>query len=179
MNIQPPVIEHMVEALAAGRTKRYHTRAMHDYQTVAAHSWGVAMLVLAITDTPSIDLLKAALVHDLGEAKTGDVPATAKWDSGELAYLLDQMEKYELLRMHLHVNLTVHDRRLLKFADILELMNHVTDEMLMGNRHAESMLTNALDYSKDHLENHEDISEDELGNYLTLKALICNKVNKP
>lgn len=179
MNIQPPVIEHMVEALAAGRTKRYHTRAMHDYQTVAAHSWGVAMLVLAIAESPSVDLLKAALVHDLGEAKTGDVPATAKWDSGELAYLLDQMERYELMRMHLHVNLTVHDRRILKLADILELMNHVTDEMLMGNAHAKDMLINALDYSKKCLENHDDISEDELDNYLVLKSHIYCKVNMP
>lgn len=178
MNIQPPVIEHMVEALAAGRTKRYHTRAMHDYQTVAAHSWGVAVLVLAIAKAPSVDLLKAALVHDLGEAKTGDVPATAKWANAEMARLLHLMEERELLRMGIYVSLTMHDQALLKMADILELMNHVTDEVLMGNAHAKDMLTNALEYSEKYLENHDIVSEDELYNYITLKTSICNKVNK-
>jgi putative hydrolase of HD superfamily len=53
-------------------------------ESVAEHSWRVALLVLALKDAePGLDLGRAlamALIHDLGEAISGDVPAATRPD---------------------------------------------------------------------------------------------------
>ncbi|WP_339947270.1 HD domain-containing protein [uncultured Albimonas sp.] len=51
-------------------------------ESTAEHSWRLALMIaLFARDLPGVDLerlLKLALVHDLGEAISGDVPATAQ-----------------------------------------------------------------------------------------------------
>ncbi|MFW5688003.1 MAG: HD domain-containing protein [Spirochaetota bacterium] len=51
-------------------------RGVRDPESVADHSWGTAYLVLLYADEAEVDRARAleiALVHDLAEAKTGDV----------------------------------------------------------------------------------------------------------
>lgn len=60
-----------------------------DVESVAAHSWGVAWLVLLLCPS-EIDLHRAlalALVHDIAEVKVGDITPYDGIDSGEKAKL--------------------------------------------------------------------------------------------
>jgi len=67
-----------------GRTG-WQLRGVDDPESVAAHTWGVAYLVVALgdrfrADLPGVDLdraLRLAVVHDVAEAETGDVATRA------------------------------------------------------------------------------------------------------
>jgi putative hydrolase of HD superfamily len=67
------------------RRTGWQLRGVDDPESVAAHSWGVAYLVLALgdrfrEDLPGVDLdraLRLAVVHDVAEAETGDVATRA------------------------------------------------------------------------------------------------------
>lgn len=67
------------------RRTGWQLRGVDDPESVAAHSWGVAYLVLAFGDRfraelPDVDLdraLRLAVVHDVAEALTGDVATRA------------------------------------------------------------------------------------------------------
>lgn len=67
------------------RRTGWQLRGVRDPESVAAHSWGVAYLVLALgdrfcDDLPSVDrdrALRLAVVHDVAEATTGDIPTRA------------------------------------------------------------------------------------------------------
>ena len=67
-----------------GRTG-WQLRGVDAPESVAAHTWGVAYLVLALgarfrADLPGVDLdraLRLAVVHDVAEAETGDVATRA------------------------------------------------------------------------------------------------------
>jgi putative hydrolase of HD superfamily len=86
-SIPGSVIESLLEALALKDERRtgWQLRGVEEPESVAAHSWGVAYLVVAIGETfeselPGIDLdvaLRLAVVHDVAEARTGDVPTRA------------------------------------------------------------------------------------------------------
>jgi len=56
-------------------------------ETVAAHSWRLAVLALLIAaEFPEIDgnkLIRMCLVHDFGEAITGDIPSFLKTEAHE------------------------------------------------------------------------------------------------
>ncbi|GAA0522203.1 putative hydrolases of HD superfamily [Halorubrum aquaticum] len=80
-------VDAVLEAYALkdeGRTG-WQLRGVDDPESVAAHAWGVAYLVLALgdrfrEDLPGVDLdraLRLAVVHDVAEAETGDVPTRA------------------------------------------------------------------------------------------------------
>lgn len=56
-------------------------------ESVAEHSWRMTLMAYLVSDEfPEIDLcklLKMCLIHDLGEAFTGDIPAFQKTDANE------------------------------------------------------------------------------------------------
>lgn len=56
-------------------------------ESVAEHSWSVALMALFVKDEfPSVDVdkvIKMCLIHDLGEAFTGDIPSFEKSDADE------------------------------------------------------------------------------------------------
>ena len=72
-------------ALKDERRTGWQLRGVEEPESVAAHSWGVAYLVLALGDRfaaelPGVDIdraLRLAVVHDIAEAETGDVPTRA------------------------------------------------------------------------------------------------------
>jgi len=61
-------------------------RGVRDVESVAAHSFGVAVIAMLLADRASARgievnverLLRMALMHDLTEARTGDLPSTIK-----------------------------------------------------------------------------------------------------
>jgi len=120
--------------MRGGRVKRYHVMDTLKQQTVAEHSFGVAWLVWLLCDgRPSVELVMAALQHDLAEHVTGDLPAPAKRSLG----ISKQFEEYESAIMAdarmPQVMLTQAERRTLKFADTCDLMLYCLREMELGN----------------------------------------------
>jgi len=73
------MIEQVIEAYALKDQKRtgWKLRGVHDPESVADHSWGTAYLALVFAEQANVGRARAveiALVHDLAEALTGDVP---------------------------------------------------------------------------------------------------------
>jgi 5'-deoxynucleotidase YfbR-like HD superfamily hydrolase len=108
----------------AGRIQRYHTSDVTP-QSVAAHSWGVAMIVCRCypKDRPiPQNLIMAAMTHDMAEAETGDIPAPAKWDYPQLGKVLDQIEQSFNETHGIDYKLTPQEARILEWADTFELV---------------------------------------------------------
>jgi putative hydrolase of HD superfamily len=74
------------------RRTGWQLRGVAEPESVAAHSWGVAYLVVALgdrlaADLPAVDLdraLRLAVVHDVAEAETGDVATRADSTAGSV-----------------------------------------------------------------------------------------------
>lgn len=78
----------------AGRLKtaaRHCWTAPGRHESVADHSWRMALMALLLSQEPEfreLDLdrvIRMCLIHDLGEAFTGDIPAFAKGDRDRAA----------------------------------------------------------------------------------------------
>jgi putative hydrolase of HD superfamily len=82
-----PSLDALLDAYALKDERRtgWQLRGVDDPESVAAHAWGVAYLVLALgdrfhEDLPGVDLdraLRLAVVHDVAEAETGDIATRA------------------------------------------------------------------------------------------------------
>lgn len=134
---------------AGTRVKRYHTVDTMVGETVGHHSANVAILCVLLSEQkPSANLLMAALTHDLAERGTGDVPATAKWDSPLLAIALKEAE--EQYNIKFHKGLTEEEDRVLKQADMLDLCFKALEEIKMGNSEFLPILRRGLGWLRGH-----------------------------
>lgn len=118
-------------------------RGVRDVESVADHSFGVAWMAMLLADRaraiglePDVEkILRMALLHDLTEARTGDLPATIKryFDNGALHHADEQIaremlaELGELGESYLQLWREYEDRRTLesrivKAADKLDLL---------------------------------------------------------
>jgi 5'-deoxynucleotidase YfbR-like HD superfamily hydrolase len=130
-----------------GRVTRYHTERVLHPETIAEHSWGVAMLCIALTNgNPSMNLLKAALYHDLAEHVTGDTPAPAKWNSPKLKEALTDIEWAFHKSTKTEVELTDDEMEIFKMADMLQLCIYCQSEWSMGNRTLTKIWHNGWDW---------------------------------
>lgn len=109
--------------LESGKVVRYHCAPTVRPQTVAQHSWNVAMIALYISEGAcSRALLLECLMHDTGELITGDIPYTLKRDNLALRTHLHQLEivarENEMLLPP--QTLSDQDAALLKVCDTLD-----------------------------------------------------------
>lgn len=76
---------HRLEALKCNTRHSWTSTGRHE--TVAAHSWRLAMMALLLKDElPEVDMdkvLRMCLIHDWGEAVTGDIPSFEKSEADE------------------------------------------------------------------------------------------------
>jgi len=113
--------------------KRYHTVKTHAQETVGHHSHGVATLCLLFNPNPSTALLKAALLHDLTEQFTGDIPSPAKREL-EIGTDIKVLENNLMLSAGIEMPaLTDKEQRILKLADIAHGALFCVKELSMGN----------------------------------------------
>lgn len=149
---------------AGSHVTRFHTVRTIRQQTVGEHSHGVALLVIAVYPEASANLLKAALCHDLAEAFTGDTPATAKWASPQLTEALEALERQFIRDYGLHHELSELEAKVLKWADMAELVLYGMEEYLMGNRYAAEFINNGISYLT------------SMGEVTERSALLLNKI---
>ena len=91
-------IEGLITALNLKDEKRtgWQLRNIEDPESVADHSWGVALLTLVYSEEVGINeekALKMALVHDIAEAETGDFVTRKVDDKQEIEK--EEKEKLE------------------------------------------------------------------------------------
>lgn len=144
--------ETILEARKNLNVKRLHTQPHIVPETVGHHSAGVAILVMTIDPDCSAKLLKAAILHDMGEYHTGDIPATAKWYNRALAsaegIAADSYCKQYGLKCP---ELTDREYWLLKLCDGLDLLLKCREEVDIGNRSILVVLHNIRNFLHQHL----------------------------
>jgi 5'-deoxynucleotidase YfbR-like HD superfamily hydrolase len=142
----------LVKKFRAGMAvRRYHTVNLIVGETVGHHSCNVAWLVTLLTEEPSTALIQAALLHDVAEQWTGDVPATAKWMSSNLHKELNALE--DNLHMYHELwkpDLTPEEAAILKQADMLDLCFKMVEELEMGNQYARPILVRGIEWLMAH-----------------------------
>lgn len=76
----------------AGFVRRWHTNPdlAHTCDRIDGHSARVARIILALHPRPTVEILRAALIHDDGESAVGDIPAPIK--TGRLRAELNHAE---------------------------------------------------------------------------------------
>ena len=129
---------------------RYNTLARQKDETVAAHSYYVAlfsMLVADDLDVPSTIkhmAIQFALIHDLPEVVINDVTHDAKDSMPEVVEVLDKYERKLQIQMfsdlgERYSNPQLRDDKHAKcisiIADILSVLQYTENELDMGNSH--------------------------------------------
>lgn len=138
-------------ARAGGGVRRYHTYRVVCEDTVASHSWGVAVVLdMLYAGQAPAKLLRAALYHDVAEHVFGDIPSPAK-----RAFNSDELRKQEDKLMVEHSMFTVlsdWERFVLKVADILDGLIYCTEERERGNATLVSVWNTYHGYAKQKLD---------------------------
>ena len=122
----------MAEKLKCNTRHSYTSSGRHE--SVAEHSFRLALMAYMVSDeVPEIDtdkVIRMCLIHDLGEAITGDIPSFEKTDSDEAAEdsavsgFVNQLPEYwkkQLGEMYSEMNeLKIPEAKLYKALDKLE-----------------------------------------------------------
>ena len=122
----------MAEKLKCNTRHSYTSSGRHE--SVAEHSFRLALMAYMVSDeVPEIDtdkVIRMCLIHDLGEAITGDIPSFEKTDSDEAAEdsavsgFVNQLPEYwkkHLGEMYSEMNeLKTPEAKLYKALDKLE-----------------------------------------------------------
>jgi hypothetical protein len=140
------MLQRILKLRDGGAVRRFHTLRTNRVQSVAEHSHGVAMLVLAVYPEAECSVLRAALYHDLPEVMTGDIPATSKWLSPALAR--EENLLAGIFREHhgLELALSGFEKDLLKWCDMMELVLWTMEEGTLGNDYAGEVTQRGLDF---------------------------------
>lgn len=139
-------MEKILELRTAGAIQRYHTARTIRTQSVAEHSFGVAQLALLVQPNCSLEVLSAAIHHDLPELVTGDIPAPVKWENPELGTLLKDLENKFNQKHNLGTALSSDDWHLLKWCDMAELVLWCMEELELGNQGIRPLIVRGINY---------------------------------
>jgi len=132
--------------LDGSSVKRYHVMRTLISETVGQHSAEVAFICSLLSPDCRSNLLLAALLHDIPEQATGDVPAQAKWGSSILKRVINDLEVQFIAKfIPNYPELTEEEEQILKYADLLQLCYHACDEIVVGNALFTSVLRRGIE----------------------------------
>lgn len=133
--------------MKAGQVRRFHIHPTIGQETVAEHTYGVAMLVLMLTNRKaSAALLRAALYHDIPEIETSDVPFTVKASFPIVKCSLEVLEEEFLTKWDMIIDLNEADKLVLKWADMLQLLFYCKQQRELGNRGMNAVFARGVDF---------------------------------
>lgn len=143
-------------AREAGHVERCHNTFHHGEYSDGLHSYHVVSLLLILHPSPRVELLKAALWHDMPERFLGDLPAPAKWYNPELnrEYLAAEEEVLAHFgEPGLFEVLTVAEKQWLHACDRLELLLWCEDQLAAGNQHVKNIHGNVKAWFDSRIQN--------------------------
>jgi len=136
----------------SGAIMRCHNVPHHGEYSVGLHSYNVVSLILQLHPNPRMELIRAAMWHDMPERYLGDLPAPAKWYNPNLRATYEHAEATVLEKVgmpDLMECLTDEEIWWLHACDRLELELFCQDQAAMGNRHTNVMHLNVLQWFMD------------------------------
>ena len=140
---------NITKVLESSNVERFHSATGVAKQTIAQHSWGVAMLCQYFKPDCSKELILAALTHDCSELETGDIPSTAKWKNPKLKLMLDKIEAKTEEHWGIAYKLSTDENKLLKLCDALEGMNYCIQRRKQGELEASDIFYRWVDFVSD------------------------------
>lgn len=130
--------------------KRFHTTHRTQEESVGHHSANICGILLRLDPSCSRELLVVALMHDVPEVYTGDVPAPFKWDNPDIKQGLDWGEQDYVDDNEIpDPKITTKEQQLLKLADMLDLVLSSLEEAGRGNQAAWELVENGAKYIDD------------------------------
>ena len=108
----------LVDLMRAQSVKRWTIVHTTKQQSLAEHTFNVVMIARAICSKLGIEdaaVIKGAMVHDLDEIMTGDIPTPFKKEARSQG-----IELNDIMRRVSHTTLTPLEEAVIKAADILE-----------------------------------------------------------
>ena len=138
-------LETLSKVMNSGDIKRYHTLPTIGEQTNATHSWGVAVIATYLHPILNARVLLKALMQDVGEIATGDIPAPVKWENPELKKQLNVLEARVAKNLEIEYDLTDYEKRIFKQADMFELLFFCVKQRKLGNRHINHVFSNGVE----------------------------------
>ena len=136
-------------------TKRYSMKPVIHQESVATHSYFVALCVLLMHKTYNFDVdraIKIALCHDLAEMEISDVNHLVKKKHPEVAEALKAAEDKIINGFPTHIqefctqyNDDTPEALIVHYADAFQCVQYSNNEMEMGNRgYMVDVYTNSL-----------------------------------
>ena len=127
---------------------RYHTVTTIQRESVGHHSHGVALICYILDPECYKYVLLAALLHDLAEHQTGDIPSPAKREYG-IGEQVDQLESKLLNCAGLSLPImTKEEMRTLKIADIAQGALFCAKEIALGNKSMRIIFDRYIGYAE-------------------------------
>ena len=142
------MIDSIFEIMACGVDNRYHTLDTIGEQSIASHSWGVAIILEYLEPNVSKDLIMKALTHDVTEAYTGDMPSPIKWSHPEFKEILNRVEEEyeEVLGIDQYNIISDEEKILYKQADMFELLFFCMKQRRMGNTNMNKVFSKGVEF---------------------------------
>lgn len=133
--------------LAGADVKRFHTVATLIPETVGHHSHGVACIAMLLDPNASRELIIAALLHDLSEHQTGDIPSPTKREYGIGEHVSELEERLLSESGWVNPKLDRFEARTLKLADIAHGALTCLKEISMGNSRLRTVFDRYMSYA--------------------------------
>lgn len=152
---------------------RYNQRFRLKDESVAEHSYYVSLFTMMICDELEVsakiknDSLTWALIHDLPEIYTSDIPHSAKVNTPGMETFLEAVE-HDVVANHFKDYSDLFNRVtsgnyeivywIVKLADILSVIQYSTLELRLGNKTMHEVLDNGISRYKTCITNLEKIT---------------------
>ena len=138
--------------LRAGSVKRFHIVNTTRVQTLAEHQYNVAIFaaeicrLMGFDDQTIASVTQLALLHDIGEVRTGDIPTpTKKVLRGAFGSDFDGvLAQFDAVDVS---DLPAHIKAILKCADYLDSMFFLGEHKV--GRHADAVMADILNDADD------------------------------
>jgi 5'-deoxynucleotidase YfbR-like HD superfamily hydrolase len=138
-------MSNILDLMRAGSVKRFHIVNTIRTQTLAEHQYGVAVLAGEIAERLGLDapavasVVAAAIVHDSGETRSGDLPTPTK---KKLRRAFGEAFDDILAEFDIPLSLPPSVKTILKCADYLESMIFLMEHKV--GRHADVVMDDIM-----------------------------------